>query len=149
MTEVTIGQFKKFVEATKYITEAEQFGFGNSGATTPDDEDHAGNEADDLARAGYAVTDDSPVTQVTWNDAVQVLQLALRARKVETLLPAGCQGRLDTVAIRHGLPAADRSGMGICLPRRHDHAVFVWRRPGHAGNLRLVSRRTRAAAPGP
>ena len=32
-TEVTIGQFKKFVEATKYVTEAEQFGFGNSGAT--------------------------------------------------------------------------------------------------------------------
>ena len=29
-TEVTIGQFKRFVEATKYLTEAEQYGFGDS-----------------------------------------------------------------------------------------------------------------------
>ena len=30
VTEVTVGQFRKFVEATKYVTEAEQYGFGNS-----------------------------------------------------------------------------------------------------------------------
>lgn len=29
-TEVTIGQFRRFVEATSYVTEAEQFGGGNS-----------------------------------------------------------------------------------------------------------------------
>ena len=29
-TEVTIGHFRKFVEATGYVTDAEQYGFGNS-----------------------------------------------------------------------------------------------------------------------
>lgn len=36
MTEVTTGQFKRFVETAKYISEAEKFGFGHSGATKPD-----------------------------------------------------------------------------------------------------------------
>ena len=29
-TEVTVAQFRKFVEATKYVTEAEKYGFGTS-----------------------------------------------------------------------------------------------------------------------
>ena len=43
-TEVTIGQFKKFVDATKYITQAERFGTGNS--SVPE-------EADPLQKNGF------------------------------------------------------------------------------------------------
>ena len=70
-TEITVGQFKKFVEATKYVTEAEQFGYGNSDAT--DANATIAPEAKLLTwRApGYPVSDDSPVTQVTWNDAAR------------------------------------------------------------------------------
>ena len=67
MTEVTIGWYKKFVTATSYVTETERFGGGNSASETETDarKTHA------IWRSpGYAVTDDSPVTQITWNDAV-------------------------------------------------------------------------------
>ncbi len=66
--EVTIGQFAKFVEQTKYKTQAEEFG-GNSDNVKPEDV-----KPDSLKLTwrtpGYAVTDDSPVTLVSWNDAV-------------------------------------------------------------------------------
>ncbi len=56
MTEVTIGQFSKFVEATNYVTSAEKKPQGKTANwRTP----------------GYAVTDDFPVTQVIWDEAVQ------------------------------------------------------------------------------
>jgi formylglycine-generating enzyme required for sulfatase activity/tRNA A-37 threonylcarbamoyl transferase component Bud32 len=69
-TEVTIGQFRTFAESTKYFTEAEQHGFGNSAEVV------LNQKVDDKCRGknwrapGYQVTDDLPVTQITWNDAV-------------------------------------------------------------------------------
>ncbi len=70
-TEVTIGQFKKFVEATNYVTEAEQYGFGDSGEKTLSDKVTAQQKERTWRTPGYAVGDDSPVTQVTWNDAAR------------------------------------------------------------------------------
>ncbi len=66
--EVTIGQFAKFVEQAKYKTQAEEFG-GNS-ATTKSDEVKSDNLKLTWRTPGQTVTDDSPVTQVSWNDAV-------------------------------------------------------------------------------
>jgi serine/threonine protein kinase len=71
MTEVTVRQFKRFVEATGYVSEAEQFGFGNSSAKTPDAKVTPEMKTLTWRAPSYAVTDDSPVTQVTWNDAVR------------------------------------------------------------------------------
>ncbi len=71
MTEITIGQFKKFVEATSYVTEAEQYGFGDSVGKTIDEKVTPEQKKRTWQTPGYAVNDDSPVTQVTWNDAVQ------------------------------------------------------------------------------
>ncbi len=66
--EVTIGQFAKFVEQARYKTQAEEFG-GNSNTVEP-----AEVKPDNLKlnwrTPGQSVTDDSPVTQVSWNDAV-------------------------------------------------------------------------------
>jgi formylglycine-generating enzyme required for sulfatase activity/serine/threonine protein kinase len=69
-TEVTIGQFRRFVEATEYVTETEKLGggFSHLDAVTKRevyDPNHTWREP------GYPVTDESPVTQITWNDAVQ------------------------------------------------------------------------------
>ncbi len=69
-TEVTFGQFKKFVEATKYVTQAEQFGFGNSASTKSDDKTTPEMRKMTWRTPGYTVADDSPVTQVSWNDCI-------------------------------------------------------------------------------
>ena len=68
-TEVTIGQFKKFVEATQYVTQAEQLGSGNTNSTVEVTDPNKRNLLNWRA-PGYQVTDDWPVTQVTWNDAI-------------------------------------------------------------------------------
>ena len=109
MTEVTIGQFKKFVDATKYVTQAEQFGFGNSAATKPDDKTTPEMKKMTWRTPSYAVTDDSPVTQVTWNDALQFCNWLSEQEKLKPcyrqdakdgwiLLPSGAGYRLPTEA---------------------------------------------------
>ncbi|QDU29080.1 Serine/threonine-protein kinase pkn1 [Anatilimnocola aggregata] len=66
-TEVTIGEYRQFIDATKYETETELFGGGNSSKEA---------ETDPVKRKalwyspGYQVTDQSPVTQLTWNDMI-------------------------------------------------------------------------------
>jgi formylglycine-generating enzyme required for sulfatase activity len=53
MTEVTVGQFKKFVEASSYQTEAEKV-----------------KEMRTYLNPGHPMTDDSPASSISWNDAV-------------------------------------------------------------------------------
>ncbi len=137
-TEVTIGQFKKFVEATKHVTEAEQFGSGNDARMTPDEKVTPEKKKMTWRRPGYAVDDDSPVTQVTWNDDVQFCNWLSDQEKLKPCYRQDDKEGLGSAGVRHGLPPADRSRMGICLPGRHDHAVLIRRRPGDARQLRLV-----------
>jgi len=66
-TEVTIEQYRRFLAATKYVTEVERFGGGNSGKI---DEADANKKNIVWHTPGYKVTDDTPVTQITWNDMV-------------------------------------------------------------------------------
>ena len=70
-TEVTVGQFRRFVETTKYWTQAELFGSGNADTwTAPKD---VKPEAVKITwrTPGYDTTENTPVTQVTWGDAVR------------------------------------------------------------------------------
>ncbi|HEX3654902.1 MAG TPA: SUMF1/EgtB/PvdO family nonheme iron enzyme [Pirellulales bacterium] len=69
-TEVTVAQFRKFVEASKYITEAEKHGSGNSGERTLSDKVQDADKGRNWKNPGYATTDDTAVTHITWNDAV-------------------------------------------------------------------------------
>ncbi len=67
-TEVTIAQFRTFVAATGYQTEAEVLGTGNSAATEkaePKDK----NEFT-WRTPGFAQSEKAAVSQVSWNDAV-------------------------------------------------------------------------------
>ena len=66
--EVTVGQFRRFVESMTYKTEAEQDGKGGSGWN------ESSGKFDEDARytwrnPGFVQTDDHPVTNVSWNDA--------------------------------------------------------------------------------
>ncbi|MBS0201364.1 MAG: SUMF1/EgtB/PvdO family nonheme iron enzyme [Planctomycetes bacterium] len=69
-TEITVGQFRQFVDATKYWTQGERFGAGNSNSWKP----AQGVKPEDVKinwrTPGYPTTDQHPVTQVTWEDAI-------------------------------------------------------------------------------
>jgi len=59
-TEVTVGQFKRFAAATKYLTEAEKAA-PSSASPQP---------SQTYLNPSYAVTDDFPAAVMTWNDAL-------------------------------------------------------------------------------
>lgn len=70
MHEVTVGQFRQFVNATGYKTDAEKDGNGaegyDGGTFLKDNADYSWRNAG----AGFPQTDEHPVVNVTWNDAV-------------------------------------------------------------------------------
>jgi formylglycine-generating enzyme required for sulfatase activity len=96
-TEVTVGQFRKFVEAAKYITEAEKYGFGNSNATSPIENAKA-EQGKNWRNPGYTISEDTPVGQITWNDAVAFCEWL-------TQQESGLRESLDAIG---GLTAAAR-----------------------------------------
>ena len=67
--EVTVGQFRAFVEATGYKTEAESDG---KGGTAYDEAKNTWEQRPEITwqNPGFAQTDDHPVVQVSWNDCV-------------------------------------------------------------------------------
>lgn len=73
-TEVTIGQFKKFTAAAGYQTEAEKAAGNDAKAQT-------------YLNPGYPVTDDSPASVVTWNDAAAYCEWLSRQEKTVYRLP--------------------------------------------------------------
>lgn len=66
-TEVTVGEFRQFVEAAMYVTETERCGGGNSAKFSETD---PVKQKALWSSPGYKVTEKSPVTQLTWNDMV-------------------------------------------------------------------------------
>jgi sulfatase modifying factor 1 len=70
-TEVTVAQFRGFIDATKYVTDAEKFGW--SGVFDPSAKEWAKTDGANWRRPmgprfGEA-KDNEPVMQVSWNDA--------------------------------------------------------------------------------
>ncbi len=67
--EVTVGQFRSFVEATGYQTEAESDGKGGYGIRS----DFSSEQSPiyNWKSPGFSQTDDHPVVNVSWNDAVK------------------------------------------------------------------------------
>jgi formylglycine-generating enzyme required for sulfatase activity len=66
-TEVTVREFRQFVVASRYVTETERFGGGNSAKIAETD---PVKQKAIWSSPGYKVTDESPVTQLTWNDMI-------------------------------------------------------------------------------
>jgi formylglycine-generating enzyme required for sulfatase activity len=69
-TEVTRGQFRRFVEATHYLTDAERDGQGGWGWYEKEKKFERSTQYS-WRDAGFEQTDDHPVVNVSWNDALQ------------------------------------------------------------------------------
>jgi formylglycine-generating enzyme len=72
--EVTVGQFRQFVEATGYKTQAETDGTGGWGFDPALGRCRGRDPKFSWRHPGFAQTDDYPVINVTWNDAVAFCQ---------------------------------------------------------------------------
>jgi formylglycine-generating enzyme required for sulfatase activity len=69
--ETTVGQFRKFTDATGYVTEAEADGKPNPGLRPVAEGEFESIEGDYSWRnPGWKQSDLEPVVQTTWNDAV-------------------------------------------------------------------------------
>lgn len=94
-TEVTVGQFRRFVEQSGYVVESERDGTGGYGYNR--DYDPAKSARGDAFEGrdrkyswrnpGFAQTDDHPVTNVTWNDAVAMAKWLTEKEGVRYRLP--------------------------------------------------------------
>jgi sulfatase modifying factor 1 len=84
-TEVTRGQFSRFVSATGYRTEGERDGKGGLGV---DSEGNFSQKPEYTWRnAGFSQTDDHPVVNVSWNDAVAFIEWLIRTEGKRFRLP--------------------------------------------------------------
>jgi formylglycine-generating enzyme required for sulfatase activity len=85
-TEITVGRFRRFVESAGYATETERLGGGNTHRRTGPTE-YVYDPALRYDAPGYPVTDFSPVTQITWNDAVAFCRWLGQTENVVYRLP--------------------------------------------------------------
>ena len=83
--------------------------------------------------SNFKGSDDLPVEQVSWTDAVAILRQAERAGEGSV---GGC-----------ALPAPDGGGMGVRLPGGEHDPVQLRRRRGEPGRVRLVQRQLGTARP--
>ena len=67
--EVTVGQFRGFIEATEYITDAERNADGNAGCRTYSGDSWSWTAGRNWRSPGYSIGDYRPVACVSWNDA--------------------------------------------------------------------------------
>jgi formylglycine-generating enzyme len=68
--EVTVGQFCRFADETGYKTEAETDGLGGWGYDAAQGKCRGRDPKFNWRNPGFKQTDDQPVVDVTWNDAV-------------------------------------------------------------------------------
>jgi formylglycine-generating enzyme required for sulfatase activity len=81
-TETTVGQWRKFVGATDFQTDAERNRKGNW----------------QKPKAGFALTDNHPVSWISWNDAMAFCEWLTKMERIANRLPLGMVYRLPTEA---------------------------------------------------
>lgn len=86
MYAVTVGQFRQFVDATQYRTEAEKDGRGGHGVD-PSTGQFGQSPSYGWRNPGFPQTDEHPVVNVSWNDAVAFCQWLSRKEGKNYRLP--------------------------------------------------------------
>lgn len=86
-TEVTVGQFRQFVGETGFQTEAEKDGQGGWGYNSALGKCEGRDTKYSWRNPGFAQTNDHPVLNVTWNDAVAFCDWLSRKERKTYRLP--------------------------------------------------------------
>jgi len=97
-TEVTVGQWKQFITATGYKTEAEQKGYVDGARLQGQPEGRVDGLSWRNPGLGTTPQDNHPVTCVSWNDATAFCAWLTERERKEGRLPAGHVVRLPTEA---------------------------------------------------
>lgn len=90
-TEVTVGQFRRFVQATGYRSEAERGAGGPPGCVVYEAGDWTIRADRDWRSPGFAQTEDHPVVCVSWNDAQAYVRWLAHATGQGWRLPSEAQ----------------------------------------------------------
>ncbi len=89
--EVTVGQFRRFVEDSGYKTEAEKDGEGGWGYNPQTGQCEGRKIQFNWLNTGFPQSDDHPVVNVTWNDAVAFCRWLSRKEGKTYGLPSEAQ----------------------------------------------------------
>lgn len=132
-TEVTVAQWRQFVVATGYVTEAERSGDGIWVSTLNNNvEKREKTPGLSWRSPGFATADDHPVVGVSWNDAQKFCRWLTEREGAAGRLPAGQIFRLPTEA---QWEYAARAGTTDDL---EDATEFAWYRQNSGGVLHPV-----------
>jgi sulfatase modifying factor 1 len=123
-TEVTVGQFKRFVEETGYVTDAEKPD-GKTQCFNPKWKSY--NLTTQVTHPWEPLRDDFPVVCVSWTDARAFAEWLTKHERAAGRLPRGLEYRLPTEA----------EWEYACRDGRNDSSFFWWGNDLSEGEGRL------------
>lgn len=157
-TEVTVGQFRRFLEASGYVPESEADGTGGYGYNAAYDPDasergdafEGRNRRYSWRNPGFAQTDAHPVVNVSWNDATAMARWLSREEGRVYRLPteaeweyaarAGSRGRYQNGDDPAALPDVANTFDADAAPLWPKWQAFAAaRRDGHAFTAPVAS----------
>ena len=108
-TEVTVAQFRAFVEATGYVTDGEKAG---TGFTRHGEEDWQSQIGVDWRNTIFPQSDDDPATFISWNDALAFCRWLSAESGREIRLPSEAEWEYACRAGTTGDYAGELNAMG-------------------------------------